>query len=416
MSLLASLDRVRERRARLARVPTVLRPFGIVFLTFAHAFLILLLHLVSTPLYLSGSPQEAFARSARRSGQTYTESYAAFEAGMRWTIGVILTSILAILGAFFFAVVIPSLSLQSGEAPAMVRIGILSRATTLDPAIEGFAAALSDAGYQDGENVIYVRRYAGTDDALLARYAEDFAQRENLDLILALGGQAAEAAKQATEQHAVPVVFFTGADLVDAGLVANYASSGNNLVGVGGFSFVPRTLEILLELKPETRILGAIEFSNDPTSALYREQMEVAARDIGVSVLTAIVASADEAIASFQDFAARSIEAVYLTSSVSGNQHAAELADAALDQNILLFASAEHYTERNALFSYFVDLSSAGRQLAAIAEEILSGRTPGSLSSQLPEQTSFTFNRTTAANLGIALPPQLADEVDRFYD
>src|SRR3974390_447609 len=105
------------------------------------------------------------------------------------------------------------------QQPAMPVIGFLHSAS-LEPIATRMAAfhhGLSELGFVEGQNVVIEYRWAHNDPALLPELVSDLIRRR-VALIVAPGSPvAALAAKAATTT--IPIVFETGADPVQAGLV-----------------------------------------------------------------------------------------------------------------------------------------------------------------------------------------------------
>jgi putative ABC transport system substrate-binding protein len=118
---------------------------------------------------------------------------------------------------------------RAGEAqPAgtVYRIGCLSEGGwASEPAI---LEALRRLGYVEGHNLVVERRYATQGQSLPALAAALVTHQ--VDLILANGTPAAQAAHQATTT--MPIVFLLGSDPVRSGLIASDARPGGNLTGV----------------------------------------------------------------------------------------------------------------------------------------------------------------------------------------
>src|SRR5437016_1553725 len=141
---------------------------------------------------------------------------------------------------------------SSAPAPALPVIGVLS---VLSPGstprrLPAFHQGLADGGYVEGRNVgIEYYRAKGEYERLPALVADMV--RAGVAVIAATGSTAAAlAAKAATST--IPIVFTTGDDPVEIGLVASLSRPGGNATGVSMYTtgLVEKRVELLRELVP----------------------------------------------------------------------------------------------------------------------------------------------------------------------
>src|SRR6516225_4593625 len=118
------------------------------------------------------------------------------------------------------------------QQPAMPVVGILAVAAPEANAIRlsAFREGLRTAGYIEGQNVKIEYRWAEAHTGRLPELAAGLVRDRVAVLVAAGGTPSAVAAKAATRE--IPVVFGTGADPVELGLVASLNRPGRNMTGV----------------------------------------------------------------------------------------------------------------------------------------------------------------------------------------
>jgi putative ABC transport system substrate-binding protein len=133
------------------------------------------------------------------------------------------------------------------QQPVVPVVGVLSSRSADGSAdlIAAFRRGLGEAGFVEGRNVSIEFRWAEGHYDRLPTAAADLVVRQ-VAVIAALGGTPAVlAAKAATAK--IPIVFITGADPVQFGLVSSLSRPGGNLTGVAALTstLAPKLLELL---------------------------------------------------------------------------------------------------------------------------------------------------------------------------
>src|SRR5262245_41470587 len=128
------------------------------------------------------------------------------------------------LAAGLGAILAPST--EAGAQQSLPVVGYLSAASAGDHArLSAFRPGLEDQGFGDSRNITIDYRHADGQYDRLASMAAGFV-RLPVAVIMASALPAALAAKQATT--ATPIVFVSGADPVQLGLVASLRRPGGN--------------------------------------------------------------------------------------------------------------------------------------------------------------------------------------------
>jgi len=302
------------------------------------------------------------------------------------------------------------------QQPIKPIVGFLSSQSpdTYAPFLVAFRQGLKEQGYVDGENVTIEFRWARSQTDLLPALATELVRRP-VDVIAATGGVAAAlAAKAATTS--IPIVFNSGQDPVQAGLVTNLNRPDGNLTGVSWFGTdsAAKRLALLHQLVPGAAVIALLANPKDVELLAQLAAIKEAARQLDRKLVVENATSPSEIDAAFTKFLQQGARAITLASGpFLINQRAQVVALAAQ------YAIPCIYTDRESavaggLMSYGNNLQDGYRRNGVYVGRILKGDKPSDLPIDRATKFEFVINIKTAKVLGLDFPPTLlalADEV-----
>ena len=159
---------------------------------------------------------------------------------------------LAALAVVPLVVLVTSLAAEAQSTVKVPRIGYLAGGWLSNPphpAGQAFREGLRELGYVEGRNILLERRFA---EGRVDRYPDLVAElvRLPVDLIVAPGTAAAQAARKATAS--IPIVIVLAGNPVGDGLITSFARPGGNVTGTRSVSaeIAGKYLELLREAVP----------------------------------------------------------------------------------------------------------------------------------------------------------------------
>jgi putative ABC transport system substrate-binding protein len=301
------------------------------------------------------------------------------------------------------------------QQPATPVIGLLSslRSSEWEGIATPFQQGLAEAGYSEGRNVAIEYRWAEGQYDRLPGLAADLVRRRVSAIVVISGTPAVLAAKAATST--IPIVFATGSDPLNHGLVANLGRPSGNVTGVTFFTapLVTKRLEVLRELVPRTATIGVLLNPSNPESALEGTHLQAAAQNVGQNIRVFDATREGDIDRTFAGIVQEHIGALLVSADpLFLSQRSKVVGLAARTAVPVIYADRED-VEAGGLISYGASRTEAYKQAGRYVGRILRGENLSDLPVIQPTRFELVINLRTAKALGLTIPPSLLDLADR---
>jgi len=300
----------------------------------------------------------------------------------------------------------------SAQPPAIPVIGYLSSASD-ESRVEAFRRGLAETGFAENRTVAIEYRFADGHYDRLPSLAADLVRRP-VSVLATSGITATRAAKAATAT--IPIVFNTGGDPVELGLVASLARPGGNLTGVAtlGKVLVAKQMELLHELVPGAASLAFLVNPSNAVAQAETSDAQAVARARGLALLVVEARSERELEPAFAAVRRQGAGALLMQADpfLSGARDA--LVALAARYGVATVSPFLEFARGGGLLSYGSSVTDALRLVGTYSGRILKGEKPADLPVQQAVKVELVVNLATAKALGLTIPTAVvlrADEV-----
>jgi len=282
------------------------------------------------------------------------------------------------------------------------------------PFQDGLWQGLRARGYFEDRQIAVERRSAGDSANRLSQLANELADLK-MDVIVAAGTAAAQAARDATST--IPIVVVSSGDPVKSGLVATLARPGSNLTGTT--SLIPeitgKRLELLQQVVPDSRRVVVLVDSIDPTIADSQwEELQAGASAAGAQLQRLDVKGLEDVNRAFASIPTPAADSLISLLDPLGGGSPTPLVELAARHRVAAIYPAREFVESGGLMAYGPNLREQFVRAAGYVDRILRGARPAELPIQRPDRFELVINRGTAEVLGISMTESallLVDEV-----
>jgi ABC-type uncharacterized transport system substrate-binding protein len=294
-----------------------------------------------------------------------------------------------------------------GQEVRQARIGLLTERLLSPPHIEALRQGLTEFGWAaDGRSFRIEQRSAeGNLERLPGLAAELVASGVNV-IVTGLGSPAALAAKRTTTT--VPIVFVTGGDPVDFGIVPNRRKPGGNITGLGGgILVIQERLEMLRDMAPPTKRVAFLRNVSNPIHPRIFTAVEREGARLDLELQEIAVRSPGEFDAAFRTMQSKRFDALFVPGDALFSRECRALVGLAARFKMPAVYGDRLFPDCGGLMSFSVDLLELCRRAAGQVDRILRGARAGDLPVEEAVKFDVVINVATANSLGLKIPSSL---------
>ena len=275
-----------------------------------------------------------------------------------------------------------------------------------------FLEGLGAAGFIEGKNISIEWRWAEGQYNRLSLLAGELLSRD-VAVIVTLDAPASVAAKSATKT--TPIVFFTGTDPVEIGLVESFSRPSGNVTGIYNLvaGLGPKHLELLHELLPTARIIASLLNPGNPNAHAHTLRTQAAADALRLRLEVVTANTEADLEAAFGIMVQQRADALLVAADPFFLLRREQIVALAARHAIPAIYFLREFTQGGGLVSYG-GAPTLMQQVGIYAGRILKGDKVADLPIQQNSKYELVINLKTAKALSLTVPPALlarADEV-----
>jgi putative ABC transport system substrate-binding protein len=211
-------------------------------------------------------------------------------------------------------------------------------------------------------------------------------------------------------------VFNTGEDPVKTGAVAALNRPGGNATGVSLLTVAmeAKRLQLLHELVPTAAVVAIILNPNNPQADQQLQELQAAARTLGVQVEAFKAGTPNEIDAAF--VVQRRAGALHMAGDAFFNTRKEQFIVLSARHALPTVFSLREFPAAGGLMSYGPSLADAYRQQGIYAGRILKGEKPAEMPVEQAVKVELVINVQTAKTFGLNVPLPLLGRADEVIE
>jgi putative tryptophan/tyrosine transport system substrate-binding protein len=299
------------------------------------------------------------------------------------------------------------------KIPTIGFLGVLTP-QPLATQLAAFTAALNASGYVDSTSVHIEYRWAEGEYERLPGLAADLIAHP-VAVLFATGGDPGALAATAASRT-TPIVFLSGSDPVQLGLVNSLARPGGNATGISLIAtpLAEKRIGLLRELLPNAAKLAMLVNPKFPNTEVQVHDARQASARVDMELVLVSAGIEDEFPVAFANLVDQKCDTLLVAADPFFSSQRDRIVALAAQYRVPAIYFWRELAIAGGLMSYGASLSDAYRLGGIYVARILNGDKPADLPVVQPTKFELVLNLRTARSLGLTFPPTLlatADEV-----
>lgn len=279
------------------------------------------------------------------------------------------------------------------------------------PSLDATAQGMKDVFEEADADIEVEEQNAQADQATMNNIVGTYGGDDNLDAVLPIATPVAIAA--ATSITETPIIFSAVTDPVDAGLVPDWETPGENITGVSDMNPVDEQLQLILDVVDDVDVIGIPYSSAESNSVVQVEAANDAADALGIEIQEVAVTNTSEVAQGVESFS--DVDAIYVPTDNTVVSGLETVISYGVDNQVPVFAAESDSVERGTVGTYGLNYYEHGRQAGEMALSIINGETeiadtPTALADDAAME--YTFNLDAAEQMGVEIPENLSGDAN----
>ncbi len=290
-----------------------------------------------------------------------------------------------------------------GDAEYNIAVTKLVTHASLDASIEGFKAAIEDAGL----DVKYDDQDANNDQQVVASIAGTVASGD-YDLVLGVATPMAQALTQAVSD--IPILFTAVTDPLGAGLVDSVAAPGANVTGTSDANPVKEQIELIKEIDPSVSSVGVIYNAGEANSIVQVDWVKEAASALGIEVKEATATNTAEVQQAADSL---DVDAIYVPTDNTIVSALDSVLQVGESKGIPVYPAEGDSVANGGVATYGISYYDLGYQTGQMAVRILTeDADPATMPVETQSDLVLYLNTGAAERMGTTLPEAILERAE----